>query len=75
MIFGLLEYHRVSRVIPWRRLNRRMNPAEVLSVKDRIDVEGSEHFRCVYHRSGLLLRDSLGGLRAGWVSAGSPGGA
>jgi len=75
MIFGLLESHKMSHVIPGRRLKRRVNPAEVLSVKDRIDVEGSEHFRCVYHSSGLLLRDSLGGLRAGWVSAGSPGGA
>ena len=50
MIFGLLESHQMSHIIPWRRLKRRVNPDTVLSVKDRIDVEGPEHLRCVYHR-------------------------
>jgi hypothetical protein len=50
MIFGLLESHQMSHVIPWRRLKRRVNPDAVLSVKARIDVEGPEHLRCVYHR-------------------------
>jgi len=50
MIFSLLESRKMSHVIPGRRLKRRVNPAEVLSVKDRIDVEGPEHLRCVYHR-------------------------
>ena len=49
-VFSLLESHRVEHVIPWRRLKRRVNPTDVLSVKDRIDVEGPEHLRCVYHR-------------------------
>jgi hypothetical protein len=50
MIFGLLESHQINHIIPWRRLKRRVNPDTVLSVKARIDVEGSEHLRCVYHR-------------------------
>ena len=49
-IFGLLESNKMSHVIPWRRMRRRVNPPTVLSVKDRIDVEGPEHLRCVYHR-------------------------
>jgi hypothetical protein len=50
MIFGLLESHQINHIIPWRRLKRRVNPDTVLSVKARIDVEGPEHLRCVYHR-------------------------
>jgi hypothetical protein len=49
-VFGLLESRRMSHVIPWRRLKRRVNPVDVLSVKDRIDVEGPEYLRAVYHR-------------------------
>ena len=50
VIFSLLESHQMSHVIPWRRLKRRVNPGTVLSVKARIDVEGPEHLRSVYHR-------------------------
>jgi hypothetical protein len=49
-VFGLLESRRMSHVIPWRRLKRRVNPVDVLSVKDRIDVEGPEYLRAGYHR-------------------------
>jgi hypothetical protein len=49
-IFELLEGLRIGHVIPWRRMRRRVNPPSVLSVKDRIDVEGPEHLRRVYHR-------------------------
>ena len=72
-IFGLLESHRVSYVIPWRRLKHRVNPVEVLSVKDRIDVEGPEYLRCVYPRlraptEGLIGRAKcrLGFRRLTW---------
>ena len=47
MIFSLLESHKMSHVIPWRRLKRRVNLSDVLSVKDRIDVEDPEYLRCV----------------------------
>jgi len=49
-LFGLLESRKLLHVIPWRRLKRRVNPSDVLSVKDRIDVEGPMHLRSVYHR-------------------------
>jgi hypothetical protein len=73
MIFGLLESHKMGQVIPWRRLKRRSNPPEVLSVKARIDVEGPAYLRCVYHRlraptEGLIGRAKcrLGFRRLTW---------
>ena len=72
-IFGLLESNKMGYVIPWRRMRRRVNPPEVLSVKDRIDVEGPEHLRCVYHRlrapaEGLIgrVKSRLGFQRLTW---------
>jgi hypothetical protein len=47
-VFDALDLRKISGVIPWRRLKRRVNPSTVLSVKDRIDVEGPEHLRVVY---------------------------
>ena len=47
-VFDTLNDMKVSGVIPWRRLKGRENPSYVLSVKDRIDVEGPEHLRVVY---------------------------
>jgi len=49
-VFSTLESRKMSHVIPWRKLKRRSNPVDVLSVKDRIDVEGPEYLRSVYHR-------------------------
>ena len=49
-IFDALEARKVGHIIPWRRLKGRENPPEVLSVKDRIDVEGPEWLRVVYKR-------------------------
>lgn len=47
-VFDALNSRKISGVIPWRRLKGRENPSDVLSVKDRIDVEGPEHLRVVY---------------------------
>jgi hypothetical protein len=49
-VFGLLESHKIDYVIPWRKLKRRENPVDALSVRDRIDVEGPEWLRAVYKR-------------------------
>jgi len=46
----LLEALKVSHVIAWRKMKGRVNPPEVLSVKDRIDVEGPEWMRSIYKR-------------------------
>jgi hypothetical protein len=47
-VFDALNSRKISGVIPWRRLKGRENPSDVLSVKNRIDVEGPEHLRVVY---------------------------
>jgi hypothetical protein len=47
-VFDALNSRKMDCVIPWRRLKGRENPSDVLSVKDRIDVEGPEHLRVVY---------------------------
>jgi len=47
-VFDALNARKICGVIPWRRLKGRENPAHVLSVKDRIDVDGPEHLRVVY---------------------------
>ena len=49
-LFMALESRKLEHVIPWRRLKGRANPPDVLSVKNKIDVEGPEHLRSVYHR-------------------------
>jgi len=49
-VFEALDARKMAAVIPWRRLKRRVNPPDVLSVESRIDVEGPEHLRVVYKR-------------------------
>jgi hypothetical protein len=49
-VFDLLDSLKISGIIAWRRLKGRENPPDVLTVKDRIDVEGSEWMRVVYKR-------------------------
>jgi len=49
-IFDLLDKLKMSQVIAWRKLKGRVNPPDVISVKDRIDVEGPEWMRVVYKR-------------------------
>jgi len=48
--FDLLDKLKMSHIIAWRRMKGRVNPPEVLSVKDRIDVEGPEWLRVIYKR-------------------------
>jgi hypothetical protein len=49
-VFDLLESLKVDHIIAWRRLKGRDNPPDVLTVKDRIDVEGPEWKRVIYKR-------------------------
>jgi len=49
-IFDLLDKLKMSQVIAWRKLKGRVNPPDVISVKDRIDVEGPEWMRTLYKR-------------------------
>jgi transposase len=59
-VFDALEARKIGNVIAWRRLEGRENPPGVLTVKDRIDVEGPENLRVVY--KGLrAMSESLNG--------------
>jgi hypothetical protein len=49
-IFSLLDDLKVSILIAWRRLKGRNNPPDVLTVKERIDVDGPEWKRCIHKR-------------------------
>jgi len=59
-VFGILKARRISNIIAWRRLGGRVNPLDVLTVKDRIDVEGPEYLRCIYKRLRAMV-ESLNG--------------
>ena len=41
----------------------RNNPADVLSVRDRIDVEGPEHKRVIYKRLRALVEGFIGRVK------------
>ena len=49
-VFDLLDSLKIGHIIAWRRLQGRENPADVLTVKDRIDVEGPEWKKRIYKR-------------------------
>jgi hypothetical protein len=49
-VFDLLESLKISGIIAWRRLKGRENPPDVLTVKNRIDVEGPEWKKAIYKR-------------------------
>jgi hypothetical protein len=47
-VFDALNARKIGNIIPWRRLKGRVNPSDVLSLRDRIDVKDPEHLRIVY---------------------------
>ena len=63
-IFDALEARKVDHIIPWRRLKGRENPPDVLTVKDRIDVEGPERLRVVYKRLRAMSESVNGRVKS-----------
>ena len=49
-VFEVLESLKIGSIIAWRRLKGRENPPDVLSVRDRIDVEGPGWKKRIYKR-------------------------
>ena len=79
-VFKLLESLKMSHIIARRRLKRRVNPPDVLTVKDRIDVEGPEWMRVVYKRLRAVVegfngraKSRLGYERLTWQGLGNAG--
>ena len=58
--FDALVDRKMDHVIAWRRVKGRVNPPGVLTVKDRIDVEGPEWKRVIYKRM-RAMSESLNG--------------
>ncbi len=46
--FDALEDKKMRHIIVWRQMKGRENPPDVLSVKDRIDMEGPDWMRAIY---------------------------
>ena len=59
-VFDALEERKVDHLIVWRRMKGRENPPDILTVKDRIDVEGPEWKRAVYKKL-RAMSESLNG--------------
>ena len=62
-VFTVLEQKKIGYIIPWRRLKGRVNPPDVLTVKDRIDVEGPEWKRVVYKRLRAMVEGYIGHVK------------
>ncbi len=63
-VFEALEARRMGSLIAWRRLKGRENPDDVLTVKDRIDVEGPEYKRVIYKRLRALVEGFIGRVKS-----------
>ena len=63
-VFELLESLKISHIIAWRRLKGRENPADVLTVKDRIDVEGPEWKKRIYKRLRAVVEGFNGRVKS-----------
>ena len=59
-LFDWLGANRIANIVAWKRHRGHENPPDVLTVKDRIDVEGPEHLRVVYKRLRAMV-ESLNG--------------
>ena len=63
-VFDLLEALKMGYIIAWRRMRGRKNPPGVLTVKDRIDVEGLEPMRVVYKRLQAVVEGFNGRVKS-----------
>ena len=62
-VFDVIEERKMAPLVAWRRMKGRENPADVLTVKDRIDVEGPEHKRVIYKRLRALVEGFIGRVK------------
>jgi len=62
-VFDVIEARKMSPLVAWRSMKQRVNPPDVLTVKDRIDVEGPEYKRVVYKRLRAMVEGFIGRVR------------
>ena len=63
-VFEALEARRMASLVAWRRMRGRENPPDVLSVRDRIDVEDPEWKRAVNKRLRSMVEGFIGRVRS-----------
>ena len=63
-VFHLLEAVKTGHLIAWRRMKGRVNPPDVLTVRDRIDVEGPEWKRVIYKRLRAVVEGFIGRVKS-----------
>jgi hypothetical protein len=62
-MFHLLDSLKIGHIIAWRRLKGRENPADVLTMKDRIDVEGPEWKKRIYKQLRAVVEGFIGRVK------------
>jgi len=62
-VFQTLEKRKIEHNIPWRRLKGRINPPDILTVKDRIQVEGPKHLKVIYGRLRTMAESLISTLK------------
>ena len=62
-IFDILQARKICSLIAWRRMPGRVNPPDVLTVKDRIDVEGPDYRHIPYKRLRAAVEGFNGQVR------------
>jgi hypothetical protein len=62
-VFEALKARRMAPLVAWRQMRGRVNPPDVLTVKDRIDVEGPEWMRTVYKRLRAVVEGFIGRVK------------
>ena len=60
-VFDALESRKMAHLIAWRRVKGRVSPADALTVRDRIDVEGPEWKRIIYKQLRAAVEGFIGG--------------
>lgn len=63
-VLDTVESRKVASLIAWRRIRGRENPPGVLTVKDRIDVEGPEYKRVIYKRLRAVVEGFIGRVKS-----------
>ena len=63
-VFDALEARKMAPLVAWRSMKGRENPPDVLTVRDRIDIEGPEWMRAVYKRLRAVVEGFIGRVKS-----------
>jgi hypothetical protein len=63
-VFEALRARKTAPLVAWRSMKGRENPPDVLTVRDRIDVEGPDWMRAVYKRLRAVVEGFIGRVKS-----------